>query len=128
MPNIYSITDEEVAELNPSQIGPDHWEFPDGSEVYVSEDRTWIEKRIEGLLQELRRLESIRLARMTPQNQVLVEKAEELCQVMYGVDLKTYWRNYDSHAEHIFKAARYALTGGIPTPPSVSTTGGQGYV
>ena len=128
MPNIYSITDEEVDELKPSQIGPDHWEFPDGSEVYVSEDRTWIENRIEGLLQELRRLESIRLARMAPENQVLVEKAEELCQVMYGVDLKTYYRDYDDDTRHIFKAARYALAGGIPTPPSVSTAGEQRYV
>lgn len=125
MPNIYSITDEEVAELKPNQVGPNLWEFSDGSEAYVAENEQWVEQRIEGLLQELRRLESIRLARMTPQNQVLVEKAEELCKVMYGADLKTYWRSYDSDTRHIFKAARYALAGGIPTPPSVSTTGGQ---
>lgn len=127
MPNIYSITDEEVAELNPNQVGPNRWEFPDGSEVYVADNERWVEQRIEHLLLELRRLESIRLARMSPEAYVLLEKAEELCEVMYGVDLKTYWKNYDSDTEHIFKAARYALAGGIPTPPSVSTTGGQGY-
>ena len=122
MPNIYTVTDEDVADFKPNQVGPNRWEFPDGSEVYVAENEWWVEQRIEELLKELKRLESIRLARMAPENQVLLEKADELCEVMYGVDLKTYYRNYDDDTEHIFKAARHALNNQVPTPPSVSSS------
>lgn len=122
MPNIYTVTDEDVADLKPNQVGPSRWGFPDGTEVYVTEDERWIDQRIQGCLKEIMRLESIRLARMSPEAYVLLEKAEELCEVMHGVDLETYYRCYDSDTEHIFKAARYALNNQVPTPPSVSTS------
>ena len=121
MPNIYTVTDEDVADLKPNQVGPNHWEFPDGFEVYVAENEWWVEQRIEELLKEIKRLESIRLARMAPEHQVLLEKVDELCEVMHGVDLKTYQRGYSDRTKHLFKAARYVLSGGTPTRRSHPT-------
>lgn len=125
MPNIHSITDEDVADWKPIQTGMDLWLFSNGDEQYVSSDIEYVDDRIQHHLREIAKLEAVKVARMDPETHVLLEKVEELCAVMYGVDLDTYTRAYDDHTDHIFRAARHALKNQVPTPPSVSTSQGE---
>lgn len=127
MPNLYSVTDEDLVGWNPTQVDKDRWRFADGSEAFTPGSNTELSKRIELTLREVAKLEVVRQHRITSEARALQEKAEELCHVMYGVDLDTYLQSYDDRAEHIFKAARYSLAGGIPTPPSEPVAGGHGY-
>lgn len=100
----YVIHEDDVAFQAPRLIGNSKWECADGSTLdYKGEE--WAEKEICEAVRRIARIEAVRRAQVTCDHLAVVERAGELCQIMYGQELAEFERS----AHHKFVRGLFLL-------------------
>ena len=87
--SVYVVTEAHIEAEHPTLVGSGRWESPDGiSFDYKGEE--WANQRIQEALATIARVEAIRRAQATVDHCLVVERADELCRMMYEVPLVEY--------------------------------------
>lgn len=86
---IHKVTYEDVYVHDPTLVGNSKWECADDT-TYTYKSDEWAEEEIAKALIRIAQIEAIRRARVEYDLIAIVDRAEELCRVMYGQDLATF--------------------------------------
>lgn len=107
--DFYGITGSEIEAQKPFLVGQTKWECSGGATVeYKGDD--WADEEIAKARLRIAQIEAIRLAQVTVDHCRVLDKAEELCQVMYGQTLEQFERTaHYKFVRGLFLAAQYGL-------------------